>query len=65
MKVRLTRKYADSIDGINLRGRQPGDVFELRPEDARLLVAEEWAVPERREGQAPGSPHRREGDFPK
>jgi len=62
MKVRLTRKFADSIDGIDLQGRNPGDVFELRAEDARLLLAEEWAVPERRELQATGSPRRREAD---
>jgi hypothetical protein len=65
MKVRLTRKYANTIDGIDLQGREPGDVFDLCPEDARLLLAEEWAVPERREADLPGGPRRREADFPK
>ncbi len=62
MKVRLTRKYAESIDGVDLQGRRPGDVFDLRPGDARLLMAEEWAVPERREVQTRGAPRRRRED---
>src|SRR5687768_6133439 len=30
MKVRLTRKHAERIDGISLEGRSVGDVFDLR-----------------------------------
>jgi hypothetical protein len=48
MKVRLTRKLADRIDGIDLQGREPGDVLELPTPEARLLLAEAWAIPERR-----------------
>ena len=64
MKVRLTRKFADQIDGIDLGGYAPGDLMELSPEQARLIVAEEWAIPERREQRVADSPHRRAGDRP-
>jgi hypothetical protein len=65
MKVRLTRKYANEIDGVDLRGHEPGDVFDLSPHDACLLVAEEWAMPERRRRQTEDAPRRREADFHK
>jgi hypothetical protein len=55
MKVRLTRKYAERIDGIDLVGRKPGDVLDLSPWEAGVIVAEEWAVPERREHQMSSS----------
>ena len=45
MTVRLIRKLADRIDGIDLSDRQVGDVLYLRGNDARLLVAEGWAEP--------------------
>jgi hypothetical protein len=43
MKVRLTKKLAECIDGVDLADRRVGEVFELTAEDARLLVAEAWA----------------------
>jgi hypothetical protein len=43
--VRLTRKYADSIDGIDLSERQVGDRLPLPSRDARMLIAEGWAEP--------------------
>ena len=48
MKVVLTRKLADSMDGINVAAYQVGDVLDLTVSEARLLVAEQWATPERR-----------------
>jgi hypothetical protein len=48
MWVRLIRKLADQVDGIDLRERKVGDVFDLRSTDASLLVAEGWAIPARR-----------------
>lgn len=41
--VRLTRKLAESIDGIDLSNRQVGDVLLLPSRSARLLIAEGWA----------------------
>jgi hypothetical protein len=62
MKVRLTKKHAEQIDGVNLAGRRVGDVLDLTQMDARLLVAEEWAMPERRERREAEAPRRRSDD---
>jgi hypothetical protein len=48
MRVLLRRKLAECIDGIDLSGHKVGDVLELPSPEARLLIAEQWAVPERR-----------------
>src|SRR5262245_54497351 len=48
MRVLLRRKLAEVIDGVDLSGRNVGDVFDLPDEEARLLIAEGWAIPERR-----------------
>jgi len=53
MRVRLTRKLADCIDGVDVKGYSPGDVMDVPPNDARLLIAEEWAIEERRAGTGP------------
>ena len=45
MQVRLTRKLAECIDGVDLAGRVVGDVLEVSDRDARCLIAEGWAVP--------------------
>jgi hypothetical protein len=45
MRVRLIKKFAEMIDGIDLRGRCVGDLFNLKAKEARLLIAEQWAVP--------------------
>jgi hypothetical protein len=45
MWVRLTRKLADFVDGVDISHRCVGDVFELPIIDARLLIAEAWAEP--------------------
>lgn len=62
MKVRLTRKHAERIDGIDLRNRQVGDVIDMPEPQARLLVLEQWALLERREEQIPDPPRRRGSD---
>lgn len=43
MRVRLTRKLAEQIDGVNLAGRRVGDVINLPEREANLLLAEQWA----------------------
>lgn len=45
MRVRLIKKFAEKIDGVDLTGRSVGDLLNLLPREARLLIAEEWAVP--------------------
>ena len=52
MVVRLTRKLADFIDGIDLSGRNVGDIVDLSQRQARTLIAEGWA-----EGIVGGGPH--------
>ena len=42
--VRLLRKYAESIDGVDLKNAAVGDRLELAPRDANSLIAEGWAV---------------------
>jgi|RhiMethySRZTD1v2_1073278.scaffolds.fasta_scaffold11957_1 hypothetical protein len=60
MKVRLTKKLAERIDGINLGASRVGDVLELSEPEARLLIAEDWATPrERRREQSPNIQHDR------
>jgi hypothetical protein len=44
VSVRLIRKYADMIDGVNLAHRSVGDELELTRRDANILIAEGWAV---------------------
>jgi CheY-like chemotaxis protein len=48
MRVRLIKKLAEMLDGVNLGAHTPGDVFDLTVPEARLLIAEGWAVSENR-----------------
>jgi hypothetical protein len=48
MRVRLTRKLAERIDGVDLSGHQVRDVLDIPRREARLLLAERWAVAERK-----------------
>lgn len=57
MRVRLVRKLADQVDGIDLKGRDVGDVIELAEPDARVIVAEQWAIPARRRADGPVAAH--------
>ena len=59
MQVRLVRKLADRIDGVDLRGHEVDEVFDVSPMDARLLMAEEWAIAERRSVDLPHRVERR------
>jgi hypothetical protein len=45
VKVTLIRKLAPVLNGIDLTVCHEGDVIDVRDEDARLLIAEGWAVP--------------------
>jgi hypothetical protein len=44
MRVRITRKFAEWIDGVDLSHHRVGDVMEVTRHEAELLVAEDWAV---------------------
>ena len=43
MCVRLTRKFADMIDGVDLSHAHVGDRLDVSPHDAQVLIAEGWA----------------------
>ena len=45
MWVRLTRKLAAVLDGIDVSNRHVGEVFDVPVTAAYLLIAEEWAEP--------------------
>jgi len=45
VQVRLTKKLAEAIDGIDLSARRVGDVVDLPKHDAEILLAEGWASP--------------------
>ena len=41
--VRLIRKYADMIDGVDLEDADVGDTLDLSKREADVLIAEGWA----------------------
>jgi hypothetical protein len=44
MRVRLTRKLAQCVDGVDLSEHREGDILTLSAHEAELLIAEGWAV---------------------
>jgi hypothetical protein len=44
MLVRLTKKFAERIDGIDLAPYRVGDTIRLPWRAAKILIAEGWAV---------------------
>ena len=57
MRVWLKKKYAEKLDGVDLRRYMPGDAVDLKPSEARLLIAEGWAYPDRRTSPQQDSRH--------
>jgi hypothetical protein len=53
MIVVLIRKLADFIDGVDLSRYRVGDVLRVPFAAARLLLAEGWAVADRRRRVSP------------
>jgi hypothetical protein len=53
MRVLLTKKLAEFIDGVDLSSRHVGEILDVSPVEARLLVAEQWAIPDRRSPDRP------------
>jgi hypothetical protein len=43
VKVRLTRKFADILNGIDLSRVRAGEDVELEAREAQMLIAEGWA----------------------
>ena len=49
MRVRLVRKLADRVDGVDLTHCDVGEVIELPEPDGRLVIAEQWGEFARRQ----------------
>jgi hypothetical protein len=43
LRVRMIRKLAERINGVDLTKVQVGDALDLPARDARILIAEGWA----------------------
>jgi hypothetical protein len=52
-KVRLTRKFANMINGIDLSAVRAGDEIEVSSREADMLIAEGWAAPVERANDKP------------
>jgi hypothetical protein len=59
MRIRLIRRLAEQLDGIDVSAVREGDVIDLPRPQAALLVAEGWARPShtRREVRTSSAPH--------
>jgi len=44
MQVRLIRKFAECLNGVDLSHYHVGDVLDLPSREAELLIAEGWAL---------------------
>ena len=44
MKVRLIKKLAECLDGVDLSHHRVGDLLDLQSREAELLIAEGWAI---------------------
>ena len=53
MRVRLLKKLADEIDGVDLSAHDVGDVVNLPAVQGKLLLAEGWAIREHRRPTPP------------
>ena len=62
MKIRLIKRLAERLDGVDLRHVKAGDVLNLPDREAALLIAERWATPDRRDADAPWPHDERRGE---
>jgi len=52
MRVKLVRKFANLLNGVDLSNVSVGDLVDLMPYQARMLILEGWAE------EAPPTPGR-------
>lgn len=45
IRIRLTKKLADRLNGLDVSLLKVGDVIELPDRVARMMIAEQWAEP--------------------
>jgi hypothetical protein len=44
VRVRLIRKFADRINGLDISASGAGDLLDLPASEARMLILEGWAT---------------------
>jgi hypothetical protein len=49
VKVVLLQKLADWMDGVDVSTCAVGDLLDVPEKNAAALIAEQWAVPDRRQ----------------
>jgi hypothetical protein len=54
MRVRLIKKFARMINGIDLTLARVGGLMTVSERDGEMLIAEGWAVPHFRASTTPG-----------
>ena len=59
VKVRLTRKFAENLNGIDLSHVRAGEDVELEAREAEMLIAEGWADAIEQAADRPRRPPRR------
>ena len=50
VRIKLIRKLADKIDGVDVSRYSVGDTLQVPADQARLLVAERWAIADSDDG---------------
>ena len=46
LRIRLIKKLAAALNGVDISALRVGDVIELPESTARMMIAEGWAEPE-------------------
>jgi hypothetical protein len=62
MQIRLTRKLAESIDGVDLSHDEVGKVIDVPLHDAQMLIAEGWGSPAETAADRARRPRKRADD---
>jgi hypothetical protein len=44
MRIRITKKFALTLNGVDLSRLHVGDTIDMNESDAELLLAEGWAI---------------------
>jgi hypothetical protein len=52
MRIRLVRKLANTLNGVDLRPFSVGQVIDVNDSLARMLLAERWAEPVHPDGRS-------------
>lgn len=50
MRIRLTKKFANVLNGVDLTQARVGRLMTVPDRDGEMLIAEGWAVPHFRAG---------------